>query len=426
MPNNEKPSRPSLTSGLRQTARDVFVARQPIFNVAREVFGYELLFRSGGDKNSYDFPDGTVATTQVLVNSFLLFGMSNLTQNKIAFVNITREIMMREVLDLFPPALVIPELLESIVPDAEVLAACRRLKAQGYTLALDDFVALEGFEELATLADIIKVDFLQTTPEVQAELARRLLPGGARMLAEKVETHEDFARAVADGYTLFQGYFFAKPEIVQRKEIPGYKLHYLQLLCELGRQDSEIRDIEDIVKRDVSLSYRLLRYINSAGFGFRKPVESIGHALLLLGARNVRKWASLVALSAMGQDKPAELLSVGLTRAHFCEAAAGLVGLRSEASNLFLMGLFSVLDAVADKPIAEILEQIPIMPEVREALLGHANRYCRLLDLIRAYERARWDDVQVISTEVGIDGDLVPGLYVNAIAFAAESLSLLK
>lgn len=416
-------ARPSLTRGLKETARNVFVARQPIFNGQRRIFGYELLFRSG-PQNSFDGTDGSVATAQVLLNSFVSFGISNLTGNRLAFVNMTRDIVVQDVIDLFPPTLVVPELLESVVPDKDVLAALARLKAQGFTIALDDFVTLDGFEELAKLADIIKVDFMQTTPEVQEELARRLLPSGVRLLAEKVETHEEFVRGVACGYSLFQGYFFAKPELLSRKEVPGYKLHYVKLLHELGHEEMELAEVEEIIKRDVSLSYRLLRYINSAAFGLRVEVQSVRHALTMLGSRNVRKWAALVALAYMGEEKPPELLAIALTRAHFCEAVARTLDLDGE-SELFITGLFSVLDAVADKPIDEVLEQVAIPERVRDALLAKPGTYLDALNLIRSYERADWERVTVLAQALGIDMESVPGMYLDALQWAQESLAAL-
>jgi EAL and modified HD-GYP domain-containing signal transduction protein len=411
-----------MVSGLRSAARDVFVARQPIFDIHQEVHAYELLFRSGA-LNAFDDSDGTAATSQVLINSFVVFGLASLTCGKPAFINLTREVLLQGFLDLFPPDVVVPEILENVVPEADVVEACKHLKSQGFTLALDDFIALEGHEPLAEIADIIKVDFLLTSPQEQAELARKLLPTGVTLLAEKVETHEEFKRALSDGYTLFQGYFFSRPEIMRRKEMPGYKLHYLQLMRELHREEAEVDDIEEIIKRDVSLTYKLLRYINSAFFGLRVEVTSLRHALVLLGARNIRKWTTLVALSCMGDDKPTELLSIALSRAHFCEAAARHMGMRAESANLFLMGMLTVLDALTDKPLPELLEQIPVTAEIRAALLGEPGKFTDLLDLIRHYEKARWDEVLNLCSDLGLNQDDIPGMYMDALEWARLSLS---
>jgi EAL and modified HD-GYP domain-containing signal transduction protein len=400
---------------------DVFVARQPIFDRQRNVYAYELLFRSGWD-NFFNphHADLSHASTKVIADSVLSFGgVESITGNKKAFINVTRDVLLKEHVNLLPKEFTVVELLEEIVPDPEVLAACQKLKSAGYLLALDDFVYAENLKPLILISNIIKVDFLQTVGPERQSLLQRFAPLGIKFLAEKVETQEEYQSAFSMGYDYFQGYFFSKPLILQGKDIPGFKLNYLRILQEINRPELDFEQIEGIIKRDVALSYKLLRYINSPFFGWRREISSIKHALALLGDRNFKKWASLMALSSMGQDKPAELVINAMVRAKLCEAIAPKVDLKHREQDLFLLGMFSLLDALVDRPLTEILAEIPIAEDVKRTLLGErGGPFADVYQTVIAYEKGDWENFSKGTALLKLDENEIPKLYIEALDWA--------
>jgi EAL and modified HD-GYP domain-containing signal transduction protein len=310
------------------------------------------------------------------------------------------------------------ELLETVEPDEEVIAVCRKLKELGYLLALDDFVFDQTMRPLIDLADIIKVDFLSTDRDQRAALIAQINPRRVRFLAEKVETDEEAENARHLGYSLFQGYFYSRPKIIQGRDVPGYKLNYLQLLREAMQQDLSLDKMEQIVSRDVSLAYKLLRFINSAAFSFRSRVQSIHHALVLMGVREIRKWVSLVALTGLGKDKSEELVVGSLIRARFCELVASRVGLGHRSSDLFLMGMFSMIDAFLDRPMQEALATLPLDDDIKIALLGGKNRCRDVYELTLAYERGDWEGLSQHTTVLNLVEEEVPQLYLQSVELA--------
>lgn len=396
---------------------DIFVARQPIFDRNERIFAYELLFRQG-TQNSYEGIDGDQATSDVIANSFLTIGMEALTGGKRAFINFTTNLLKKKTAYLLPSDLVVIEILENIEPDQEIILACQKLKEAGYLLALDDFVFDEKFWPLINLADIIKVDFSVTVGKERTNIVKRLSARKIKFLAEKVETREEFEQARQAGYHLFQGYFFCKPLVVVGRMIPPFKLNSLRLLQEINNPKTDFGKIEDIIKGDVSLSYNLLKFINSSLFGLKMKINSIRQALVLLGLSEVRKWASIVALQTLGQDKPNELIVNCLVRAAFGEALAKKTALRQEASNIFLMGMFSLIDAFFDRPLAEVLEELPLSQEIKKALLGEDNRFSPIYNLVLAYEKADWTNISVCSQQAGFDESEISNLYFQALNMA--------
>jgi c-di-GMP-related signal transduction protein len=401
---------------------DLFIARQPIFDATRDVVGYELLFRDGLT-NCFGGTDGNEATRQVLLNTFILFGLSRLTGGRPAFINFTREYLFNDLLRLFPPHGVVVEILEDISVEPDVVAACRALKGSGYTLALDDVTALEPYGELLELADIVKVDLRATSHEERRAMAKQLMGTKVRLLAEKVETYQEFREAVNDGFALFQGYFFSKPEVMRRRDVPGNRAQYLRLLRELRKPDATIDGLERIIKQDLSLSYRLLKYINSPLFGMRSEIRSVRHALTLLGERDIRRWSMLAALSGMAPDKPTELLETGLLRARFCETLSGVLGpdARDCADEMFLVGLFSVLDALLDVPLDEALRDAGVPARVKSALLGVPSSLRGILELVLAYERGEWEAVTALLDELKVDLKAVAQVFVDSVDWARRA-----
>jgi c-di-GMP-related signal transduction protein len=398
-----------------------FIARQPIFNCDRTIYGYELLFRSSL-ANFFDGsnPDGAAAST---ADNMFLFGLERLTQGNRAFLNCTRDFLVRDYPALLPKDRVVIEVLETIKLDDEVIEACRRLKHAGYLLALDDFTDTPESRPLVMLADFIKVDLLATSHPEQLRLARAHTNGHVRLVAEKVENYEDFQRTLGWGYSYFQGYFFSRPEILTRHDIPAYKLNYLRVLQAVNKFPMDMQDVSNRIKEEASLSYRLLRYLNSPVFFLAAEVNSIPHALSLLGERGVRKWVSLAAVACMGEDKPQELVLLPLMRARFCELLAPAAGLAKSSNDLFLLGLLSAIDAILDMKMEDVLKEVAIRDEIRDALLGKRNSFRQVFEIALHYEMGTWDALEREAELRGINVDVIPSLFLQAVEWSQGVLS---
>jgi EAL and modified HD-GYP domain-containing signal transduction protein len=390
-----------------------YLARQPILNRSRELFGYELLFRNGIE-NSCSELNLELASTTVLDTSILI-GFERITAGRPMFINCPREFLLRDYISLFPPKSVVVEILESVHPDQEIIEACLRLKHAGFSIALDDFVDSPGWAPLVLLADIIKVDFRATTRAEQAALAARHSGRKMRMLAEKVETQEEFAAGMEMGYSLFQGYFFCRPEMMRHRDMPASKLMYLELLREATAPEFNIQALAAKIKHEASLTYRLLRYLNSAAFGLRAEVHSVPHALSLLGERELRKWIAVISVGVLADGKPDELMTVPLVRGRFCELLGPVAGMPEQANDLFLLGLLSVMDAILDQPLDSILAELPVRREIKEALLARDGLYWRLLEMAIAHEQADWQKVTALISDTGMNEEQVSELYVSAV-----------
>ena len=329
-----------------------FIARQPIFDKRLRVFAYELLFR-GGPQNY--FQPATNATTSVVADSITLLDLQHLTGPARAFVNVDELALRLGAPRFLPPDRIVVEILETVTPSEEIVAICRELRAAGYVLALDDFIDDPRMIPLIPFANFLKVDFQLLDANGRECIAKRYGNNGMSLLAEKVETEEELAEARNLGYAYFQGYFFCKPSMIQTREIPSNKLLQLQLLNAVAAAELNYTVIENLLKREPSLLYRLLRYLNSPLLGLRAEIHSVRQALTLLGEQEFRRWVSVFAVVSLSSGKPPELIRTALTRAYFCEDFSGPAGLGEKKSSLFLMGLLSVADALLDKPIAEVL-----------------------------------------------------------------------
>ena len=397
----------------------VFVARQPILDTHGCVAAYELLFRDRDISQCSEDIDGDAATASVIATSMLVVGLDELTNGKPAFINFTRNLLLSGVPSMLPPKKVTVEVLESVEPDTDVIAACRKLKQEGYVLALDDFVFAEKYEPLIDLADIIKVDFRQTGDwEARRAVLQQCDRESMRFLAEKVESHDEFRQACELGYTLFQGYYFQTPDIVHRRDVPASKVQCMRLISEINNPVVEIANLERIICHDVALSYKLLRFINSAYFGLKVQIESIRHALTLLGLRDVQKWASIVVLSTIGQDKPQELMVTSLVRARFCEMLAPHLGMPGRAPDFFLLGLFSCIDGFMDQPMDALVDELPLGDDVKAALQGTDNRFHDALQMVRLYETGAWASIAQWAARLDLDEVQLPEHFLAAIKWA--------
>jgi len=397
-----------------------FIARQPIFSQDNEVHGYEILFRSGPENY---FSNTGADVSSIALDNFLQFGFDRVTSGHLAFFNCSRDFLLRGHLTLLPPDRVVGEILETVTADTEVLEACRRLKAAGYSLALDDFVDSPQMAPLIELADYIKIDILATPVEEQARILRELKQNKVQFLAEKVETHEAFQSAISMGYQYFQGYFFCRPQVAERKVIPAHKFNYLRILQLANRPELDIEELAAAIKLEASMIYRLLRFMNSPVFGFRTNVGSIAHALTLLGDRGIRKWISLASIAVMGEDKPAELVSIPLVRARFCELIGTNTNLSAKSNDLFLMGLLSAMDALLDTPMNILLETVPVSGEIKEALLGKRGQFRDIFEIVSNYESGTWDPLLQAAGRAHVSEDLLPELFLESLDWANDVIN---
>ena len=397
----------------------VFVARQPILDSKLDVYAYELLYRSSL-KNACESVSNRRATTDVISNTLLTIGMEQLVGGKPAFVNFDRELLLGGLAELLPSKIVI-EVLETVTPDAEVISRCRELRRQGFKIALDDVTDLKHLGQLIEVADFVKVDFRATDGTQQQALAWLASRRGVRLLAEKVETGEEFERAIRLGYTLVQGYFFAKPKIIHGSNIPPSKMVFLRLLREINQPEPDLKRIEDALKHEPALVYKLLRYMNSASFGLAQPIGSVQHALTLLGTEQIRKWIGLLALTGLSERSPAFLAVAAIMRARFCELIATAAGLRNRSSDLFLLGMLSLFEAILRKPLQEIIENIDLNDDIRNTLLNRIeseNAVGTIFSLVTAYEAGLWNIVDDCVKRLGISIHSVSGAYAESVQWA--------
>ena len=393
-----------------------FVARQPILTANEKVFGYELLFRDGIE-DFFRSSDPEAASRSTL-NTSMLLGLDVLCDGHRAFVNCTRETLLRDYMTLLPSEQTVVEVLETVPADDLVVAACRRLKEAGYMVALDDFAVDDPREALTDLADIIKVDLRATSAADAAAMVKRYGPWRCRMLAEKVETREEFVAAKKSGFVYFQGYFFRRPEILTCREIPANQLNYVRMLTAVSQRELNVREIENLVKSEAALCYRLLRYLNSAAFGLSAEIRSVQHALAILGEREVRRWIRLVATLGAGQGKPSDLVLAALVRARFCELLSPNVA--HGDSDLFLMGMLSLMDIMLEIPMSQVLDNVPIDRESKAALLGGPSRLRPFFQLMLAQEAGEWKTVSDLSRELHLNETEVATLHWQAMQWARE------
>ena len=407
------------TQTLTLDAREgVFVARQPILNTAGHVFGYELLYRAGAEASSCEVPTD-LAASRVLSDTVLNLGLDTLTDGRKAFMNVSRTLLLSGHATLLPPRAVVLEVLETVKVDDSIVQICKSLRAKGYSIALDDYLPGLDADALLPHANFVKVDVLNTTRDEWVAI-RRAMPSHVTMLAEKVESAEVYDDLRSIGYHLFQGYYFCRPKMFKAGTLSGHRLAYAQLLMALNNENVTVTQVEDLIKHDASLSYRVLRCINSAAYGIRRQIQSIRQAVVLLGLDQVRKWASVWALAGLNEGASAELVTVAILRARACELLAQSILPREESSEYFLLGLCSLLDVILRKPMDEALSELPISDTIKGALLGDDNRARKVLEAVVAYERGEWDRASICSQQAGISLATLPEAYADALRWAHE------
>ncbi len=397
----------------------IFVARQPIFTTQMGIWGYELLFRHE-EAHAAVFTDGDQATTQVIADGFALGTRGMGTKIK-ALINFPRNILVGRAPYVLPAERCVVEILETVLPEEEVMEACRELKSHGYTLALDDFVGEPGFEPLCEIADIVKVDILGKSPNEVMAIVKGLRRYKARLLAEKVENIDMFNVCRKLGFELFQGYFFSKPEIVPGRKLSASQTTKIKLLKELNESEAELSRLVEIIQTDLSLSYRLLKYINSARFSLRGKIESIQRAVNMLGRQNLRQWLQVVILSDINStDKGQELVRISVLRGRFLQLLAAVHPAPFHPDSMFVLGFFSVLDAILDQHMDQVLDDISLDPEIKAALINPHGPNSAWLELLAQLDRGRWSDLELKAAQLDIPMNLVDSAAIEAAMWTDE------
>ena len=406
---------------LEKLHEDIFVARQPIFDKDRSLWGYELLFRDSGSAVAARFSDPDQATAQVIADGYTL-ARASLAPEVRSLINFPERLLLSRVAHAMSPETCVVEVLESVSPSPQVLAALGGLRLAGYTLALDDYAGQERLEPFLAVVQVVKVDFakLGNNRRNIMRIVQKLRNTGGRLLAEKVELPADFEFARMLGFSLFQGFFFAVPEIIPGRKITAAEGAKLQLLHELGREDYDVKRLAAAIEQDVSLTYRLFRYINSAMFSPEMTVDSVERAVILLGQEQLSQWLRVVLLTETTQTPLArEMVYLSACRARFldllCRASQACT-LPNES--LFLLGMFSMLDALFGLPMAEVLTHLPLPAGIREALVDGSGPYAPWLRLAVQYERNDWPQVIPLLAAARLDFQSADRLYVQAQAWA--------
>lgn len=417
MPTTERQSSPVAVpcpqEAVALNTRDVLVGRQPIHNRQLDVFAYALLFQNA-TSNQAECMDVDQTGVHMLLSSFSEIGLDALVGPKYACINLPHSLLLLDYAPVFPPDRVVLQLGGDLTVDADVLEAVRGLVAQGYTIALDDVMAYDHLRPLGDIAHIMMIDATALTPTTLEQHVALLRRDDVRLLAKRVGTQDDFQFCKHLGFDYFQGDFLCQPRVIKGQRSPTNRLAILQLLARLQDPRIEFDELEDMISRDVTLSYKLLRLINSAFFGLPRNIDSLRQALLLLGQKTITTWASLHLLTNI-DDKPRELITTAMVRAHMCERLAETMG-QDRKETFFLAGLFSVLDALMDRPMPEVLQELPLADDIIQALLLHEGVLGTTLRCVMAYERWNWEGI----TCPDLDRGAIKDAYLEALAWAAE------
>ena len=398
----------------------IFVARQPVLDKGRHVYGYELLLRpTPAAEQENVAPDRE--TAKVISNVFVEIGLDTLVDGRKAFVKVGRGLLLEGIPSVLPPSRVIIELAGDIEADADVIAACRELRGAGYAISVDDFVLNSWTEDLVSVANFLKINYPELPDAAaHARLASLAMSQPVKLIAKNVETLDLFEQATKDAFSYFQGFFFGRPLILQGRSVPGHQMANLRLLHALQDLNLSVHQLEDLVKHDAALCFRILRTVNSAAYALRNTVHSIRDAMVYLGRDAIRRWASLWVLAGLNERAHSELIAMSTVRARCAELIGQAIGGEEEAAEGFLVGLCSLMDVILERPMAKIVEEMPLSDETRDALLGRSNRRRRALDCVIAYERGQWDRSIVLAQTLKIKPTLLPKAYADALKWSRE------
>lgn len=393
---------------------NVHIARQPIFDKDMNVYAYELLYRSGEGINE-STTNGDHKTSEVVFNTLVTMGLDTMLSGSKAFINFTKETINSKLPEMFSNEILVVELLEDIIPDENFINQCQILKSRGYLLALDDFDSTYIYEEVIEMVDIIKVDFMLTTQNERRILVEKYKNNHVRFLAEKVESKEEFDEAIGMGYDYFQGFFFSKPILVSGNDFKTFNSAYALILTELNKLEPSYDVLEEIVKKDFSITFKLLKLVNSAAFYSRNRITSIKHALTMIGFKELKKWFSLMMVRDAGEDQPKELIRMSLIRARLAESLLKSTIYKKRASEGFLLGLFSMIDVILDRRMVEVIDDLPLEPDIIAALYNEESTFLGILKMIQFYEHGEWKLVRQQLEAYDLDFLAISTYYLEAI-----------
>jgi EAL and modified HD-GYP domain-containing signal transduction protein len=399
-----------------------YVARQPILNSEQQVVAYELLFRDG-QSNSFPDIDPNQATSNILTNNHLTLGLEQVTGNLPAYINFHADALISHFPSSLDPNNVVLEILEDVPITKELLLACKSLHEKGYKLALDDFDFDTKWEAFYPIVDIIKIDVLEFSILEISKLVRKLSGLDVTLLAEKVETLQQYEKLKMLGFTLFQGYFFAKPEMLKQRKITTSKQNILELISQSSQINLDIKRISEIFAIDPGLTYKLLRFINSPTYGSSQEITSLKHALVYIGQVELKKFIALLAMSDLNSDKNPEILRLSLARAKFCEQIA-LCRFESEnPPKAFLTGILSLIDGILDHELEQVLDVLPIHEEIKSALRNEKCDLGNYLLLVKNIEKGLWKESEIIANIIELDSEICFEAYSKSLSWADEMLA---
>ncbi|MEJ2057486.1 MAG: HDOD domain-containing protein [Desulfofustis sp.] len=396
---------------------DQYIARQPILNVHKRLYGYELLYRGAKD---YTLPlvSGNRATASLLSSTFLTRGIDEISGMRPCFINFTQDLLERNLPAAFPKNQIVVEILENVEPTPKLISVCKNLKNDGYTIALDDFVYNRKLEPLLECAQIVKIDVRLTPLNTITNTLNRLKNHRIKLLAEKVETVRDFELANKLGFSYFQGYFFAKPTKIEIRELSSVKTNLLRLLAEVTRKETTMEKLREIISVDIAISYKLMRFLNSAYFYRLQEVKTVKHAIAYLGERELRRFVLLVVVSELASEHPGELTRLALVRAKFCELLGTASPYKTNSEELFIMGLFSMLDTMLGSPMNKIMDRLPIGRHVKDALIQQSGVMADFLKIAVAFERNQQKKIITLVKELRINAKNIGESYLAAVKYA--------
>ena len=407
---------------------EVYIGRQPILDRGWNVAGYELLFRSS-PANFCELTDDLSATSEVIVNAVLGVGLDQLLKGNPAFIKFNRTLLLGNWTTLLPSDKIVIEILETVRPDQEILSICHQLRQQGYILALHDCGDDGRTEAFIPFVDILKLDFQRTSPADQERIVRRCRKLQIRIVAEKIETESEFRRASQLGYDYFQGFFFASPTVLRASRVPASQMSSLRLMTQIQQEGLDVSAVEELIRHDISFSHSLLTYLNSAVFHWADRIESVRQGLLLLGPGEIRKWVSMATLCSLAQNRPPVLVAQVLMRGRFCEVIASSAKLSLGDSDPFLVGMFSLLGAILQRPLDVILGDLNIGPIARNALLGTAGDVDPLslvLRIVKSYEIADFHEVDAAARVIGLSPGVLSACYFQSCVRSNPSSRLMN
>lgn len=402
---------------------ECLVARQPVFDTQKEVSAYQLLFRDTLDSTIQSYSKDTQSAT-IITETFFSTAIEPLMQNTPLIIPFTTNLLMNRFYELLPAHKLLIEISSELPRNDEFMALLAEIKSAGYRIVSSSSNIFNSQDPITQYVDIVKVDFVNTSRKVQYDKAAYYLTSGIEMLAEGIETETLFCAAEMLGYNYYQGYFFSNPTVLRKGRIHESKLSKLKLLQAVNQADLDFKETSKIIKNDLELSYKLLSYINSAYFGLKRKISSVHHAAVHLGVKELKKWVSLMVIASLNEGKPSELLSSAIIRARICELIAPFFELTERSSELFLMGMFSTLEAMLGLPMEEILKKIPMADDLKDALMGKEGNLGRILNYVIGFQAGKWSLMDSMREHFAKIEENLPTIYADAIQLSEEVLNL--